>query len=105
MTTEPSAHRTLAVEANNSTWELLGKESVDPEGDDAEEMTRRAYAAAYHWARAEGASPANAARAEWLLARVWTVREHGALAVRHAERCLSTCVTADLAAGPWFGLS
>ena len=73
MTVDSGVHRTLAIEANNSTWEFLGKDPADISLTEAEEMTRRAYAAAYHWARAEGTGPANEARAEWLLARVWEI--------------------------------
>ena len=97
MTVEPSVHRSLAIEANNSTWEILGKpvDQISPE--DAEEMTRRAYAAAYHWKRAEGSTPANSARADWLLSRVWVVRGEGAQALNYARRCMETCEAAALA--------
>ena len=91
MTVDSGVHRTLAIEANNSTWEFLGKDPADISLTEAEEMTRRAYAAAYHWARAEGTGPANEARAEWLLARVWVARGNGSVALGHAERCLSVC--------------
>lgn len=91
MLVDPATHRQLAVEANNSTWEFLGREPGDLSECDAEEMTRRAYAAAYHWARAEGTGPANEARAEWLLARVWVARGNGAVAHAHAARCLALC--------------
>ncbi|MEP4651584.1 MAG: hypothetical protein ABJ314_15470, partial [Ilumatobacter sp.] len=53
--------------------------------------------AGYHWARAEGSSPANVARAEWLISRVWAVRSDGAMALRHGQRCLATCESAGLA--------
>lgn len=88
-------HRTQAVEANNSVWEILGDESRR-DTDDLEEMTRRAYASAYHWDRAAASSPANEARADWLLARVWSVRGNGALALHHAHRCAATCSQHDL---------
>jgi len=91
MTVEPAVHRSLAIDANNSTWEILGSPWDGIAPDDAEEMTRRAYAAAYHWARAEGATVANEARAEWLLSRVWAVRGNGQLALHHAERCMRAC--------------
>ena len=96
MSIDAATHRTLAIDANNSTWEILGKpvnEITDPE---AEEMTRRAYAAAYHWQRAEGAGPANEARASWLLSRVWVVRNNGEVALQHARNCLSVCESAGL---------
>ena len=47
------------VAANNSTWELLdGRPLTDDEADD---LLGRAYAATYHWRRAEGATAVNAA--------------------------------------------
>ena len=91
MTIEKSVHRTLAVDANNSTWDILGKPTAEISLDDAEEMTRRAYAAAYHWERAEGYAPVNGARADWLLSRVWAVRGNGPAALHHAQRCLEAC--------------
>src|SRR4029078_5225716 len=40
-------HRAQAIECNNSTWEMIEAERT-PAND--EEMLRRAYASAYHWA-------------------------------------------------------
>src|SRR3954454_3974628 len=67
---EPDAewHRFQAVEANNSTWELIGRDRRS--ADETEDMLRRAYAAAYHWDRAAGRTPGNGARADWLLSKV-----------------------------------
>lgn len=86
----------MAVEANNSTWEILGKPPTEITPEEAEEMTRRAYAAAWHWSLAAGATPANAARASWLLARVWAVQGQGLLSLTHARECLATCESAGL---------
>lgn len=91
---DASQHRALAVEANNSTWELLGKEERTPE--EVEEMLRRAYAAAYHWDRAAGRKPENAARADWLLARAHLVAGLPERSLHHAERCMRTCTEAGL---------
>jgi len=88
---DASTHREVAREANNSTWEFLSLDIDALTEEQSEEMTRRAYAAAYHWARAEGRTPANDARAEWLLSRVWTARREGALALHHGARCLEIC--------------
>lgn len=90
-------HRAQGVEANNATWQWLGKPDGERSADDEAAMTRSAYAAAYHWARAAGRGPENEARAEWLLARVWTVRRHGELALAHADRCLAICQESGLA--------
>jgi hypothetical protein len=96
MSIDPATHRKLAVDANNAAWEILGKALTEISDDDVEEMTRRAYAAAYHWQRAEGTSPSNEARASWLLSRVWAVKQNGDLALHHALRCLAVCESAGL---------
>ncbi len=50
-------------------------------------MLARAYAAAYHWARAFDSGPANAARAAWLLSRTHAVLGLGELSLHHADQC------------------
>ncbi len=94
---EPDAewHRLCAVEANNSTWDLITRTDRDGEAD--EDMVRRAYAAAYHWDRAAGRTPANGARADWLLARVHVLVGRPEVALHHARRCLETCERHGLA--------
>lgn len=77
-------HRMQAIAANNSTWELLdGRELT---ADEADDLLGRAYAATYHWSRASGATPVNAARGSWLVSRCHAVLGHGELALHHAER-------------------
>jgi hypothetical protein len=88
-------HRKQAIEANNSVWERIEQNDRTP--DDVEDMLRRAYAAAYHWDRAAGREPGNAARADWLLARVQLLAGRPELSLHHAERCLATCEEHGLA--------
>ena len=77
-------HRMQGVAANNSTWELLdGRPLTDDEADD---LLGRAYAATYHWRRAEGATAVNAARGSWLVSRCHAVLGQGELALHHARR-------------------
>jgi uncharacterized protein YndB with AHSA1/START domain len=99
-TTDPTAtgddiegtwHRTQAITANNSVWELL-----DAEVPDTTELLTRAYAASYHWARAAGRTPENAARASWLLSRCHVVVGNGELALHHADECAAIVADADL---------
>ncbi len=93
-TSDGDDHRRHGVEANNSTWELLGRDDRDDFGaDEVDDLLGRAYAASYHWRRAARRGPENAARASWLLSRVHAVLGHGDLALHHAERCAA--VTAD----------
>lgn len=82
---EGNWHRAQAVTANNSVWELLDDRSHSAE--EADELLHRAYAAAYHWRRARGATVVNQARASWLLSRSHAVLGHGEVALHHADRC------------------
>ncbi len=77
-------HRSQAIAANNSVWDIYDGRSYGP--DDVDELLGRAYAASYHWRRASGAGPVNAARASWLLSRCHAALGHGELALHHAEQ-------------------
>ncbi len=87
-------HRKLAIEANNSIWELLTK--VDRTADEDEDLVCRAYAATYHWSRAARRGPENAVRAEYMIARVQAALGRGELALHHAQRCLDGTLAAGL---------
>ncbi|MCU1400399.1 MAG: hypothetical protein JWN62_3508 [Acidimicrobiales bacterium] len=89
-------HRAQGIAANNGTWDWLGKPDGERTADDEEQMTLSAYAAAYHWTRAARSGPANVARANWLLSRVWAVRANGPLALHHADIVLATCLEHSL---------
>jgi hypothetical protein len=80
-------HRRLGAELYNATWTLLEQESRTPADDDA--MLDTTHASAYHWSRAEGAAPVNAARAHWQISRVNSVLGRAEAALYHAERCLA----------------
>jgi uncharacterized protein YndB with AHSA1/START domain len=88
-------HRSAAIAANSATWDLLdGRTGADDfTAAEADDLLNRAYAAAYHWARATGTGPANAARGSWLISRVHCVLGHGNLALHHAQR--SAAVVAE----------
>ena len=88
-------HRRQGVEANNTAWDLI--ERPDRTDDDDEDLVRTAYAAAYHWQRAGGATPANEARACYLLARALLATGQPAAALRAANRCLAVCTANGLA--------
>ena len=93
----PTEHRTLAIEANNSTWEFLDREPGSLSALDNEEMTRRAYAAAYHWSRAENATVINEIRASWLIAKVWIHQSRGDIALPISIRCIDLCLANNIA--------
>jgi uncharacterized protein YndB with AHSA1/START domain len=88
-------HRRQAVEASNSVWDLVGKSPRS--ADDDEELLRRAYAAAYHWQRATGATAANEARACYLVAKALLLTGQPEASLRAADRCLAVCEAHGLA--------
>ena len=92
--TEGEWHRALAVDANNSTWELLDR--VDRTPDEVDDLLGRAYASTYHWRRAARGGPENQARGSWLVSHVHAVLGHGELALYHAERCAAVVEEAGL---------
>ena len=103
-TSEPAAaaedvdgetHRRFAIEANNAAWELIGRDDLD--AAEAEDLMRRVYAAAYHWARAARRGPENEARAEYMIAKANWRLDRGEAALHHARRCLAATETAGLA--------
>lgn len=88
-------HRAMGMDANNSAWELLGREdALTP--DEADELLGRVYAAAHHWRRASRRGPENAARASWLISRAHAVLGHGDLALHHADQCMAVVAANDL---------
>lgn len=95
-------HRRQGVEANNAAMRLLFAAEGSPA--DREELLRSAYAAAYHWDRAAGAGPQNAARAAYVIARALLATGQPEAALASADRVLDLCdrhglVDFDLAYG------
>ena len=82
---EGNWHRTQAITANNSVWELLDGRDLAP--SEIDELLERAYTAAHHWRRASGATVVNRARASYLISRAHAFCGHGELALHHADRC------------------
>ena len=82
-------HRRQGVMANNAVHGLL-----EQAGDDArdEALLRHAYAAAYHWERAAGRTPANEARAAYMVSRALTATDQPRRALVSADRCLALCL-------------
>lgn len=82
-------HRTLAITANNETWELMDRVrsgTAAPSG-----LVRGAYAAAYHWERATGAGPANEARARYLIGKAWLANGRPEQALDDGDAALAHC--------------
>lgn len=82
-------HRAQAVAANNRAFQLLEGPRA-PETD--EDLLRTAYAAAYHWTRATGASVVNEVRASYLIAKALVVTGQPQAGLGGADRCLALCV-------------
>jgi hypothetical protein len=61
-----------------------------------EELLRTAYTAAYHWQRAASATPANEARAAYMIAKALLATQQPERSLASADRCLSQCVDHDL---------
>ncbi len=91
---EEDWHRRQGVAANNAAFELLAVPR-DPAAD--EELLRLAYAAAYHWERASGAGPENAARGDYLVSRALTATRQPERGLVSADRSLARCRDHDLA--------
>lgn len=87
-------HRAQAIAANGETWELFERRDRTPAED--RDLVASAYASAYHWARATRGTPANAARADHLIAKALLATGQPAAALRHADACLSACRTHEL---------
>lgn len=92
--TTPESHRRLGIEANTSIWALL--ELTGRTEDESEDLLGRTYASSYHWRRAQGFSPENLARAEYLIGKAWLSLGQTDLALRYGDRVLATCETAGL---------
>lgn len=72
----------------NETWDLLDK--ADRTDDDKADMLHRAHASCLLW-RGAG-NPANDARGEWQVSRVYSVLGYGEPALLHGRRSLDICL-------------
>jgi hypothetical protein len=88
-----SPDRQLGVDLFNGTWRLIESR------DDDDLMLLMAYASVYHWAIAPECLPANRARGDWLLSRVYALLGRAEPARHHAHRCLEWCEGNEL--GDW----
>lgn len=77
-------HKKTAVETSNQIWPVLDAEN--PTEAQLEEALHMAYASRYHWSKIGTA--ANAMRAEYMIARVYSAMKRGEPALFHAKRCL-----------------
>lgn len=92
--TQDDVHRAQAVHANNAAWELLTTPVRSPAQD--EELLRRAYAAAYHWALTPSATPLNEVRACYMVGKAWLSLGDAERALGYAERMLADCAVHEI---------
>ena len=83
----PEEERQLAVDLFNHAWTLVELDGRTAEQDD--ELIHAAHASRHHWAAV--GTPANLARGEWQLSRVYTMLGRAEPALHHARRCLVYC--------------
>jgi DNA-binding transcriptional MerR regulator len=81
--------RLLAAQLFNETWRLMEQEGRSRQDDDR--MIHTAHASRYHWGQVASATPANLARGEWQISRVYTVLGRAEPALHHARRVLDLC--------------
>jgi len=93
----PEQERQLAVDLFNRTWKLMELPGRTAEQDD--ELIHAAHASRHHWAAV--GTPANLARGEWQLSRVYVVLGRPEPALYHARRCLAYCEANPEALEDW----
>jgi tetratricopeptide (TPR) repeat protein len=81
--------RLLAAQLHNETWRLMELQRRTRQDDDR--MIHAAHASRYHWGQAPTATPANLARGEWQVSRVYAVLRRAEPALHHARRVLELC--------------
>jgi hypothetical protein len=81
--------RLLAAQLFNETWRLMEQENRTVADDDR--MIHAAHASRYHWGLVPEATPANLARGEWQISRVYAVLRRSEPARYHAQRVLDIC--------------
>jgi len=89
--------RTLAIQLSNSTWRLLQLDCRT--AADCDVLPHMAHASRFHWGQVTAAEPADHARAEWLISRVYAVLGRPEPALHHGRRVLDICAAADI--GDW----
>ena len=89
--------RLLAAQLFNETWRLMEQENRSTMDDDR--MIHTAHASRYHWGQTPTATPANFARGEWQISRVYAVLQRAEPALHHARRVLEICE--DNKIGDW----
>jgi hypothetical protein len=80
-----SEERQSGVDLFNEAWRLMETR------EDDDRLLHITHASRYHWGEADECTPANLARGEWQVSRVYTVLDRPEPAIWHARRCLAHC--------------
>ena len=80
-----SEQRRLGVDLFNETWSLIESRADD------DRLLHIAHASRFHWGEAPECEPANLARGEWMVSRVYALLGRAEPAIWHAKRCLDHC--------------
>ena len=86
-------HRSLGVECNNGTYDLLERE--DRTAAEAQTMIDMAHAAKYHWGKV--GTPVNQVRGDYLCSRVYAFVGRAEPALHHARRAVAEAEALGLA--------
>lgn len=87
-------HKKQAVEAFNSTWDLIDKQ--DRTEEETRLMIHRAHASRYHWGYV--GTNAQWSTGEWQIARVYALAGMGESALYHGRSALTYCEAGQLKA-------
>ena len=79
----PEVHRSLGIELNNKTWELLEKTDRTPAQD--AQLLEFAHSSAYHWSFC--GTVVNQQRGYWLISRTYAVLEFPVACLLFAQLC------------------
>lgn len=88
------AHRYFSATCFNQAWELIDKPERTAEEDEA--MVQLSLASTWHWTQREDCTPANLSIGYWQTARIYTLIGQVGNARYYAQRCLTTCLEAEL---------
>ena len=88
----PETQKQIAIELFNYVWTLLERPDRTARDDDL--MVDAAHASRLFWEEPGG--PANHARGEWQISRVYATVRRSEPALHHAQRCLDICRQYDL---------
>jgi hypothetical protein len=90
-------HKKMAIQSNNELWPTLDKEN--PTAKELEEAMHMAHAARYHWSKV--GTVVNAARAEYMLAKIYAHMKRSEPALFHANRGLELAKEAEKTDENW----